>query len=204
MEHPESREESGVDSHRPGEPEANDGPRTTRTSDPMSFSSILSSNAADPPTSTPRNLPASKQFRKALYTPNRDSTPVFSSSRKPSQKSAPSASDYPGLVKRPVKAEPHSPAPAKSLTNNHKPAQPLSDKENEKVRKEMAKIDAMELSDIESPTWATKKQDYAQLSQKRLIEIEGTENVKRKVCIAITRFQECKANLAQAPSNCYR
>lgn len=150
----------------------------------MSFSSILSSNAADPPKSTPRALPASKQFRKTSYTPNRDSTPASSTSRKTSQKPAPSASDYPGLVKRSVKTEQHSPAPTKSLNNNHKAGLPLTDRENEKVKREMAKIDAMELSDMESPKWATKKQDYAQLIQKRYMETENAENVKRKVRVA--------------------
>ncbi len=181
MEHPESRGTNGVDSQRPTLPSTKEEPRTTRTSDPMSFSSILSSNAADPPKSTPRALPASKQFRKTSYTPNRDSTPGSSVSRKPSQKPAPSASDYPGLVKRSVKTEQHSPAPLKSHSNNHKPGLAMSDKENGRVKKEMAKIDAMELSDLESSKWATEKQDYVQLSQKRYLDIENTENVKRKV-----------------------
>ena len=151
----------------------------------MSFSSILSSNAADPPKSTPRALPASKQFRKTSYTTNRDSTPTSSASRKPSQKFTPSTGDYPGLVKRPVKTEPPSPAPAKGFSDGYKAVLPVSDKENEKVKKEMAKIDAMELSDIESSQWATTKQDYAQVSQKRYLDIEGAENVKRKVSAAL-------------------
>ena len=185
MDHTEPRETNGVDSQRPSKSVTMDEPRTTRTSDPMSFSSILSSNAADPPKSTPRALPPAKQFRKSSHTPNRDSTPVSSASRRPSQRPAPSTSDYPGLVKRPVKTEQHSPAPPKGLSNNHKAGLPLSDKENEKVKKEMAKIDAMELSDIESSKWATKKQDYAQLSQKRYLDIEAAENVKRKVSAAL-------------------
>ena len=204
MEHTEPRETNGVDSQRPSRSVAMDEPKTIRTSDPMSFSSILSSNAADPPKSTPRAQPASKQFRKSSYTPNRDSTPASSASRKASQKPAPSASDYPGLVKRPVKTEQHSPAPLKGLTNNHKAGLPLSDKENEKVRKEMAKIDAMELSDIESSKWATKKQDYALLSQKRHLDIEDAEKVKRKVSpTSIHSLQEPTAKLVSAPSNCY-
>lgn len=51
----------------------------------------------------------------------------------------------------------------------------------------MAKIDAMELSDMESPNWATKKEGYAQLIQKRYMEIENAENVKRKVRVAPIR-----------------
>lgn len=170
----------------------------------MSFSSILSSNAADPPKSTPRALPASKQFRKTSYTPNRDSTPASSTSRKTCQKSAPSASDYPGLVRRSVKTEQHSPAPTKILGHNHKVGLLLSDRENEKVKKELAKIDAMELSDMESSSWATKKQDYAQLSQKRYLDIENSENVKRKVrVVPIYSILRTKTKLAPAPSNCY-
>ena len=204
FEHSESREPNGVDGQRPSKSNAMEEPKTTRTSDPMAFSSILSSNAADPPKSTPQALPASKQFRKSSYVPNRDSTPASSASRKPSQKPAPSASDYPGLVKRPVKTEQHSPAPAKGLTNNHRAGLQLSDKENEKVKKEMAKIDAMELSDIESSKWAAKKQDYAQLSHKRYVDIEDAENVKRKVSATFVHsLQKPTAKLVSAPSDCY-
>ena len=45
----------------------------------------------------------------------------------------------------------------------------------------MAKIDALELSDIESPKWAAAKENYALSSRKRYRAIEAEESSKRKV-----------------------
>ena len=56
-----------------------------------------------------------------------------------------------------------------------------SDKENEKVKKEIARIDAMELSDIESPEWESAKKRYLESSQKRQRDVEAAEDIKRKV-----------------------
>ena len=86
------------------------------------------------------------------------------------------------MTKRAVKAELEHPAPTKSFgSSKAKPGTATSDKENEKVKKEMTKIDAMDLSDIESPEWETAKQKHAQSSLKRQRDVEEGENVKRKV-----------------------
>ena len=57
-----------------------------------------------------------------------------------------------------------------------------SDKENERVKKEIAKIDAMPLSPIELPEYEAEKQKHAKSSQKRQRDVETGEEAKRKVC----------------------
>lgn len=84
-------------------------------------------------------------------------------------------------MRRPAKAEVETAAPMKVFNHKSKASAVASDKENEKVRKEMAKIDAMELSDIESPKWATAKNDHVLSTQKRYLEVEEAENGRRKV-----------------------
>lgn len=63
----------------------------------------------------------------------------------------------------------------------------MSDKENARVQKELARIDAMELSDIENPEWELAKQDFIRASKKRLLEVAQAEGNKRKVSHGITR-----------------
>ena len=85
-------------------------------------------------------------------------------------------------TKRPVKAEADVLSQLKSSgLGKPKPGSATSDKENEKVKKEKARIDAMDLSDIDSPEWEIAKQQHAQLSQKRQRDVEAIEDVKRKV-----------------------
>lgn len=56
----------------------------------------------------------------------------------------------------------------------------MSDKENDRIQKAMAEIDAMELSEVEAPGWESAKQNYAQFSRKRLADIDEIETSKRK------------------------
>ena len=56
-----------------------------------------------------------------------------------------------------------------------------SDKENEKVKKEMAKIDAAPLSPVELPAYEADKQKHAKSAQKRQRDVEHGEEIKRKV-----------------------
>ena len=62
-----------------------------------------------------------------------------------------------------------------------KPLAKTTHKDNEKVQKALADIDAMDLSDIESPVWVVAKQEHAQRGQKRALEVEEAEATKRKV-----------------------
>ena len=57
----------------------------------------------------------------------------------------------------------------------------LSEKENEQVKAEMAKIDAMDLSDLESPEYEAAKYIFVQSRTKRQLDVEAAEVPKRKV-----------------------
>lgn len=62
-----------------------------------------------------------------------------------------------------------------------KPRSIMSDKENEKVARAMADIDAMELSDVEEPGFSDEKEDFRRRSLKRTLDVETIETGKRKV-----------------------
>lgn len=166
-----------------GQIRAKEEPRATRTANPMSFSSILSSNVPDPPKSTPRSTPALKPLKSSSHTPNGDVKPSRTAPRKSGSKRTASPKGYLAPTKHIVKAEPDLLPPAKSLGSSKlKPGPMTSDKENEKVKKEMAKIDATPLSPIELPEYEADKQKHAKSSQKRQRDVENGEEVKRKVC----------------------
>lgn len=151
-----------------------------KASNPMSFSNILSSNAPDVPSSTPAGLPPVKQFRRAPSTPNGDAGPPSTAFRRSSHKSALAIDGHRELPK-PSKAEISHPIPVKAHRPKARVVPSASDKENERIEKEIARIDAMELSDIDSPDWTPAKQDFVRQSNKRLIEVQQTEDNKRKV-----------------------
>lgn len=153
----------------------------TRTKDPMAFSSILSSNAPDPPKAAPPSTPVSRPLKSSAYVPNGDAKPSTATSRKSAAKTVAVQKDHTGPVKRSMKAE-HEPATLSKGLGNSKPKPSLSsDKENEKVKKEMARIDAMETSDLDTPEFEHAKQKHFQSSQKRQRDVEAAEDVKRKV-----------------------
>ena len=155
--------------------------RVTRTKDPMSFSSILSSNVPDPPKAPARATAASKQSKGATHAVNGDSKPIPAAPRKSLSRPAASPRDYVTPPKRSMKAEADIPVLKNLSVSRPKPNSVTSDKENEKVRKEMDRIDAMELSDIESTEWESAKQRYRESSQKRQRDVEAAEDIKRKV-----------------------
>ena len=166
-----------------GQIRAKEEPRAIRTANPMSFSSILSSNVPDPPKSTPRSTPASKPPKSSSNLSNGDVKPSRAAPRKSGLKRPASPKGRPAPTKPLHKAEPERPPPAKSLSSSKlKPGLVTSDKENEKVKKEMAKIEAMPLSPIELPEYEADKQKHAKISQKRQRDVENGEEVKRKVC----------------------
>ncbi|KAL8820904.1 MAG: hypothetical protein Q9191_007419 [Dirinaria sp. TL-2023a] len=146
----------------------------------MSFSSILSSHPADPPKPTTQVLPAVKQFQRKSHTPNGD-TASSTSHKKVSQSTAHPPPDEGMTSRKPVKtksqARPtpkHAPAAPKIFANNS------SDKENEKVKREIERLDAMELCDIDSSTLAAKKEEHALIGQKRQLNVDSIEDSKRK------------------------
>ena len=151
-----------------------------KASNPMSFSNILSSNGPDVLNSTSAGLPPVKQFRKAPSAPNGDTGPPPTALRRSSHKPTPATTEYREPA-RPSKADLTQPPPVKTPKSKAKIGPSLSDKENERIDREMAKIDALELSDVDSPDWATAKQEYARQGGKRLIDVQQVEDNKRKV-----------------------
>lgn len=155
--------------------------KPARTADPMSFSNILSSTSVEPPKTTPKAMPAAKQFQRASHTPNGDSG-LTTVTRKFAGKKALSPNENGGSSRKSAKPKTHSPAAAKNPASNHKPgAIAMSDKENEKVKKEMERIDAMGLSDTESSAWAAEKEAFTTMSLKRQADVDAVEDTKRKV-----------------------
>ena len=183
MDQPSSQ---GTIDEEDGHIRAKEEPKATRTANPMSFSSILSSNVPDPPDppkSTPRPTPASKPLKSSSNTANGDVKPSRTAPRKSAAKRTGSPKGHLVPTKHVPKAEPQLPPPAKSLGSSKlKPSPMTSDKENEKVKKEMVKIDATPLSPIELPEYETEKQKHAKSSQKRQRDVENAEEVRRKVC----------------------
>lgn len=156
--------------------------RPTRTTDPMSFSSILSNTTNDPPVSTPPSAPPTKRFNRSSKITNGErpvsaiqSTPI--TQRKPSVKALPSPSREP-FAKEQVNEAVQPPRPSHSSSSE--PKRTMSDKENDRIQKAMAEIDAMELSEVEAPGWEPAKQSYAHFSRKRLADIDEIETSKRK------------------------
>ena len=155
-------------------------PKSTRTKDPMAFSSILSSTEPDPCTSAPRSMPVSKHLKSSSNDSNGDAKLSELSFRRSTSKFD-LAKDYPGQIRRPVKTEVKPSSSTKGLGNTKlKLGLPL-DKENEKVKKEMARIDATEASDPEKSEFEVARRRHAKMSQKRQQSIEDVEDLKRKV-----------------------
>lgn len=166
-----------------GQTRAKEEPKATRTANPMAFSSILSSNVSDPQKSTPWSTPSSKPLKSSSNTPNRDVKPSRTAPRKSGPKRTVSPKTHLAPTKHALKAEPELPSLAKSSGSSKlKPGSLTSDKENEKVKKEMAKIDAIPPSPIDLPEYETDKQKHDKSSLKRQRDVENSEEVKRKAC----------------------
>ena len=156
--------------------------KPARADNPMSVSSILSSNAADPPNPPHHTLPPTKQFRKSSAARHGDTGPLSTNLKRSYQRNGVTLNDHSSEAPPKLsKTEAHHQNPAKQSKGRSKGAASTSDKENERIQKEIAKIDAMELSDIESPEWMEAKENFVRSSQKRQLEVESIEDGKRKV-----------------------
>ena len=179
MDRPSSQ---GILDQDDGQIRAKEEPKTTRTANPMSFSSILSSNTPDTQKSTPRPTPTSKPSKSSSTTLNGDVKPSRTAPRKSGSKRNTSPKSFPAPTKHIFKAESEFPPPTKSAGSNKlKPSSVTSDKENEKIKREMAKIDAIPLSPIDLPRYEADRQKHTKSSQKRQRDVEYNEEVKRKV-----------------------
>ena len=172
--------------------------KPTRTADPMSFSSILSSHPTDPtPKPSTHKPPAAKQFQRKPHTTNGD-TVSFAPVDTETHDSLPLPLDGTGTLRKPTKSKAHPAATTKATSGSHKvTSHPLSDKENEKVKLEMEKIDAIQISDIDGPAWANKKEEHALLGSKRQLDVDLGEESKRKVSLPPQRLQWPSNNKGQ-------
>lgn len=156
--------------------------KPTRTADPMAFSSILSNDPSEAPKPLSEKLPAVKQFQRKPHVPNGDTTPTFSTKKAVYEPTSLPIEDS-GNSRKPAKAKSQMAATLKApSTSIQKPIKrALSEKENEKIKSEMAKIDAKDLGDIDGPAWEAKKEAYGLLNQKRQMNVDTSEDSKRKV-----------------------
>lgn len=145
----------------------------------MSFSNILSNNTAEttPAATLPRSMPVSKVFKNSAVVTNGDSKPLLGATRKTSTKSSTKGS--PVIGKSPVRADLDILVPPKTTSHKRK-AHVLSEKENERVEREMTRIETTELSDLDVPAYESAKRKYDQSRQLHLQGQEDDEKFKRK------------------------
>jgi len=153
--------------------------KPTRKADPMSFSNILSNDVPEPPKSTPRAVPSSKPSKNVPSTVDRNAKSSLTPARKQASKST--AYSKEAVSKTSIKTEVERPALVQTPSNKRKNLATF-EKQNERVQKEMDKIDAMEKGDIESAQYEDVEQFHTQTSQKRQRDIETADDIKRKVC----------------------
>ena len=156
-----------------------EAPKSTRKSDPMSFSNILSGDVLQTPKPALRQASPAKHSKNASNTVNGDTISTPAPPRKslsrattssnhasaPSQESQKLAVDTSTLLKGPGGIK-------RKVVN--------SAKDSDRVEKEMAKIDSMGLSDIDSSAFEGARQMHIQLSKKRQHDVEAAETIKRK------------------------
>ncbi|OCK98141.1 uncharacterized protein K441DRAFT_685116 [Cenococcum geophilum 1.58] len=149
----------------------------TRTADPMSLSSIMSGADLDPPASTPYPPHAMQQSRRSSKTSVTNSLQV-----KQEVVASPAPPDLPmndniTVLQRPfertiMNGDIHP-------TPSHIPRDiPVPDESA--VEAEIARIETMDLSDIEGPEFEEERQEYIKRCKKRSLEVETAESVKRK------------------------
>ena len=160
--------------------------KPVRTADPMAFSSILSSNTSEPSRVAAKHNLSSKQHHKAAKISNGDvpspspEPNTVVTLRKPPHKASSSPKPNHVFKERPKEDNKGSVA-IDRLTADLSTS--TSEKENEKVRKAMADIDAMEVSDVDCPGWEKAKEQYRQAGRKRMAAAEENEAGRRKVSL---------------------
>lgn len=144
----------------------------------MSLSSIMSGADPDPPASTPYPLHAMQQSRRSSKTSVTNSLQV-----KQEVVASPAPPDLPmndniTVLQRPfertiINGDIHP-------TPSHIPRDiPVPDESA--VEAEIARIETMDLSDVEGPEFEEERQEYIKRCKKRSLEVETAESVKRKV-----------------------
>lgn len=152
----------------------------------MSFSSILSSTAIDPPKPAVSRAPAHKQPRRESKTPNGDaSTTIALTSSHNSVRKAPRKS--PALIKEePVAADHVRDHPKARVSKSNLPpkvARTTSTKDVKEALQALADVAEMGPSDVEFAAWADAKEGFRQVSCKRQLSVGIGEASKNKVCV---------------------
>ncbi|KFY75517.1 hypothetical protein V499_04516 [Pseudogymnoascus sp. VKM F-103] len=172
METPVARQNNGVAAGLPAEPTMASPSKPTRTTDPMSFSSILTESAPAAPTPTvPSSPPPAKVPRKSSRAsipppPPADETPIKEESRRP-----------PLHATTPVSS---SRVPAKRQANGSLKAKKSVAEQEEEIQVMLAEIDAnasdLETSEFEDEMWLFKARCL-----KRRVELDEGEERRRKI-----------------------
>ncbi|KAI9700358.1 MAG: putative DNA helicase ino80 [Candelina mexicana] len=155
--------------------------KTKRSSDPMAFSSILSNSNSEPLASPPFSRPSPKESRQSVRTSAKQPASlveeqlVRASSRRASDNTLTPTSDRP--VKSKVNGNTEKDRTRSTGSSKSRPT--TSDKEND-TQAALAKIDAMDVSDVEIPVFEAEKARFNRRSNKRTLEIENLESGKRK------------------------
>lgn len=152
-------------------------PQTTpsRTADPMSLSSIMSDTDTKPAIPNRFSAPAPQQ--QAVSQPKPLAPPPLKVEEEAS---------VPKLVQE---APRHRNVSSKTNQNKEAtngvhstPLQPISANIDERmIEAELAKIENMELSDVEGPGFENEREEYRQRGLKRSWALDATETIKRKV-----------------------
>ncbi|KAF2841586.1 hypothetical protein M501DRAFT_929765 [Patellaria atrata CBS 101060] len=148
----------------------------SRTADPMSLSSIMSGN--DPEPENTSYIPPKQRSR-----PSSKSSNFVPYAVRPEQALSHAHADT--MVESRTPHDDHSVKPIQNGTTSYNRSQFISPPSalvvSEKdIEAEMAKIDSMDLSDVDGPGYETQRQIYKQRSQKRFLDVETVEREKRK------------------------
>lgn len=148
-----------------------------RAADPMSLSSIMSGADPEPPAATPYSPVITQQSRRVSKASSTNPLQV-----KQEIIASPAPPELPMQENITVLRKPSD----QTLINgdlNHQPSHihrevPIPDETA--VEAEIARIDTMEMSDVEGPGFEEEKAEYILRGKKRSLEIESAEIVKRK------------------------
>ncbi|KAF2474219.1 helicase SWR1 [Lindgomyces ingoldianus] len=164
-------------SNYPRRPSVKDEAPLPTRADPMSLSSIMSSGADPDPPSKPQSLPPINPELRRLSKPSL-ANPLFV---KQEAMTSPAPAELPlldGPLLRdgldPIMAVGAVPLPQQLVPREG----PVVDEAQ--VEAELARIETMEMSDIDGPGFEAEKEEYAQRCRKRASEVEHAEANKRK------------------------
>ncbi|KAK3056488.1 hypothetical protein LTS18_011673, partial [Coniosporium uncinatum] len=181
--------------HRSSQPPTSGTP--SRAADPMSLKSIMSGPDTEPPTSAiPQNSHDSRRVSQSRSEQHYHIKPDPVASPRPKTP-----------LDNHINVIPKAPPPAKLNGDTTYPPQSVAQQDKNRslhderdVEAEYAKIDSMDLSDVETPEFNETRTAWKARSHKRALEVEGAELAKRKRrrTAQIKRHHDVFTNLAMA------